>query len=134
MEKRIRGRMFLVGLISLLLSICMGLSVFQSVFDEQIRSDVRQACELIAHGYEYTDDPNYLKQVLEPGESMRLTLISKEGDVLYDSDAQGPMENHMDREEVLQALEQGRGEAVRTSSTLGYDTYYYAVLLSDGVI
>lgn len=134
MEKRIRGRMFLVGLISLLLSICMGLYVFQSVFDEQIRSDVRQACELIAHGYEYTDDPNYLKQVLEPGETMRLTLISKEGDVLYDSDAQGPMGNHMDREEVLQALEQGRGEAVRTSSTLGYDTYYYAVLLSDGVI
>ena len=134
MEKRIRGRMFLVGLISLLLTTTMGLYVFQNAFDEQIHSDVQQACELIAHGYEYTDDPDYLMQVLEPGEAMRLTLISQEGDVLYDSDAQGPLGNHMDREEVRQALEQGWGEAVRTSSTLGYDTYYYAVLLSDGVV
>lgn len=134
MERRIRGRMFLVGLISLLITTVMGLYVFQSAFDAQVESDVKQACEMIARGYEYANDPEYLKNVLEKGENLRLTVISAEGDVLFESDAEGPMENHMDREEVLQALEQGWGEAIRTSRTLGYDTYYYAVRLDEGVI
>ncbi|MBO5666806.1 MAG: two-component sensor histidine kinase [Firmicutes bacterium] len=134
MEKRIRGRMFLVGLISLLISTLMLVYVFQTALDDQVEGDVKQACELIAHGYEYTDDPEYLKTVLGPGEDLRLTVISHEGEVLYESDAEGPMENHMDREEVRQAMENGWGEAVRTSMTLGYDTYYYAVRLDDGMV
>ena len=51
MEKRIRGRMFLVGLISLLISTLMLVYVFQTALDDQVEGDVKQACELIAHGY-----------------------------------------------------------------------------------
>ncbi|MBQ8589109.1 MAG: two-component sensor histidine kinase [Firmicutes bacterium] len=132
MERRIRSRMFLVGLLSMLITAVMGIYVFQEVFDNQIRADVRQTCEIIANGYEYTEDTEYLKKSLDSTKTMRLTLIDAQGAVLYESDAEGPLGNHMDRDEVRSALETGTGEAVRTSSTLGYDTYYYAVRLDDG--
>ena len=44
------------------------------------------------------------------------------------------MENHADRPEVKEALENGRGSNVRRSDTLNEEMFYYAVRLSDGTI
>ena len=44
------------------------------------------------------------------------------------------MENHMDREEIQEAMEEGSGMAVRESDTLSRRTLYYAVRLSDGTV
>lgn len=64
--------------------------------------------------------------------NIRLTIIDLDGDVLFDNIADSEnMENHLDRSEVKDALEFGEGEAVRKSTTLNKDTYYYATLLSN---
>ena len=102
------------------------------MFDAQVQADVRQTCEVVASGYEYAQDTNYLKRSVESSSDLRLTLIRQDGEVVYESATSGPMENHMSREEVQMALETGSGEAVRTSATLGYDTYYYATRLENG--
>lgn len=68
-------------------------------------------------------------------DSFRFTLISADGTVQYDSEASSPeMENHLDREEIRQALENGSGSSARYSATLTERTFYEAVRLSDGDI
>lgn len=75
----------------------------------------------------------YIKKLRS--DNYRFTIIAKDGTVLYDTkyDASG-MENHSDREEVQEALEQGSGESVRQSSTVFKRTIYSAVLLEDGTV
>ncbi|MDP8266786.1 MAG: ATP-binding protein [Candidatus Aceula meridiana] len=61
---------------------------------------------------------------------VRVTLIDLKGKVLGDSklsgDALAAMENHLYRSEVQQALEKGRGESRRFSTTLRDDMLYVA--------
>ena len=65
----------------------------------------------------------------------RVTLISPTGQVLFDNyTISDTMDNHLMRQEVQQALEQGEGFASRGSGTLGKDILYYAVVLADGNI
>lgn len=67
--------------------------------------------------------------------NLRITLIDLDGAVLFDNSANiSDIENHIDRPEVQQALDMGYGESIRFSSTLGYDTYYYAVNLENNLI
>lgn len=66
---------------------------------------------------------------------VRFTLISADGDVLYDSAAdEGQLENHNDRPEVMEAESAGQGMVMRHSETLGTDSVYAAVQLKDGSI
>ena len=65
----------------------------------------------------------------------RITWIDLDGTVLFDTQAdQTIMENHADREEIMEAFETGRGSAVRNSSTLTEQTYYEAQRLQDGTV
>ena len=65
----------------------------------------------------------------------RLTLVGQDGTVLYDSvQDDTTLENHKNRKEIKGAMENGTGEAVRTSDTLGQKTFYYAIRLQDGTV
>ena len=65
----------------------------------------------------------------------RVTWIDTDGTVLFDTQVdQTTMENHADREEILEAFETGRGSAVRNSTTLTEQTYYEAQRLQDGTV
>ncbi|MDD7140670.1 MAG: ATP-binding protein [Phascolarctobacterium succinatutens] len=63
----------------------------------------------------------------------RVTLIAPDGHALYDNYADAKsMENHLQREEVQEALKGGEGRSRRASETLGKNILYYAVRLQDG--
>lgn len=63
----------------------------------------------------------------------RVTLITPDGHALYDNYADAKsMENHLQREEVQEALKGGEGRSRRASETLGKNILYYAVRLQDG--
>ena len=66
--------------------------------------------------------------------SLRITLIASDGSVLFESATNQPMENHLSRPEIQQAMKSGVGRDCRDSQTLGYETYYYAMLLTNGDI
>jgi signal transduction histidine kinase len=58
---------------------------------------------------------------------MRLTLIRQDGSVVYDNVlAAGDMESHADRPEFREAVEHGRGTAIRNSSSAGMPYLYFA--------
>ena len=63
----------------------------------------------------------------------RVTLIAPDGHALYDNYADAvSMENHLEREEVQEALTSGEGRSQRASETIGKNILYYAVRLPDG--
>ena len=68
-------------------------------------------------------------------DSFRLTWIASDGTVLFDSKAdEAVMDNHLDREEITEAFETGKGSSSRYSATITEKTLYEAVLLSDGTV
>ncbi len=68
-------------------------------------------------------------------DSFRLTWIDDDGTVLFDSQVdRSEMDNHLDREEISEAFETGKGSSSRHSATLTEETLYEAVLLSDGTV
>lgn len=62
----------------------------------------------------------------------RVTLIARDGTVLYDSETSGKLENHAGRPEVIEALAKGTGTAVRYSATLKCDVMYVAMRMEGG--
>ena len=67
-------------------------------------------------------------KTLLPIENTRVTIIDRSGKVVYDSfvaDIQ-PIENHLQRPEIQQALHSGKGSSIRLSTTTNQKFYYYA--------
>ena len=66
-------------------------------------------------------------------EDIRVTLVHADGTVYYDNFADpNAMDNHVDRPEIRQALENGSGSDIRNSSTVDQNAFYYAVRLKNG--
>lgn len=75
------------------------------------------------------EDVRILENQLETG--IRYTLVSPDGNVIFDSKGSGD-ENHANRPEIVEARETGASAITRYSSTLGKDTVYAAILLDSG--
>lgn len=61
----------------------------------------------------------------------RFNIIDMEGQVLYDSvrySEENQLDNHLDREEVQEAIDKGQGFSIRESATLGEVMAYYSMI------
>lgn len=63
----------------------------------------------------------------------RITIIASDGSVIYDNQMDN-LENHADREEIIDALANGYGVSSRFSESLNTKMVYYATLLEDGSV
>ena len=129
-KEKILYRLLAVGLLSILLTAVLSALTFYQAFVRQIRQELSTTAHEIADVYTPGADAEQLAKF--DGGNLRLTLVSADGTVLYDSVADGAMENHLTRPEIQQALEEGEGYDQRTSNTLGYSTYYCAIRLENG--
>ncbi len=87
--------------------------------------------KVIAYGIN-KDELQFIDQLDDA--DYRITIINEKGDVIYDnidSDINA-MDNHLDREEIIQAFSKGYGSSIRQSSTLMERYIYTAILLEDG--
>lgn len=133
MKEKINFRFLFIGLLSILLTAVSFTLVFYSAFQEQTKEDLQNSAGIIAKNDDFLTDPNRL--AIYGSDQMRITLISPDGQIQYESRAdESRMDNHLSRPEIQSALQNGSGEAMRQSSTLGYDTYYYALRLQNGSI
>ncbi len=69
-------------------------------------------------------------------DEVRITLIDREGKVLFDSKVKkvNEMENHLLRPEIQQAVDKGFGTDIRISGSTGIRYYYYAKNYSGKII
>ena len=67
-------------------------------------------------------------KALIPQEHIRITLISLDGAVIFDSSVKNylQMENHLHRPEIVKAIEHTKGSNIRRSETTREAYYYYA--------
>lgn len=130
MTKKIFRSIVIVAASILLASLVIISSCFYEYFGRLQRQEMRDELYLAATAVEHGGD-DYLKNISSG--HFRLSLIAKDGSVLYDTAADAEsLENHGGREEIKQALESGEGESVRYSSTLLQKTIYCAKRLDDG--
>ena len=132
MTKRIFRAIFNVSLLILIASNLILVAFVGDYNSDQTKEAMHADAVYIAKAME-TEGISYLEQL--PKQSQRITWIDADGTVLFDSYADvSQMENHGEREEVVEALKTGRGESTRYSTTLAEKTENYAIKLSDGTI
>ena len=127
---------------SMVLILSVTLIVFYAIFSvilynrnlDILESEVQQEAKYIQSAIDISGT-KYLQEMDSVDWSARITCITADGEVLYDSGRdEKQLENHREREEVREALKNGDGEDVRVSDTVGREMYYYAVLLDDGSV
>lgn len=132
MTKKIFKSILSVALVILLSSLVMIIGVLYDYFRGVQKNQLRTELAFAAEGVEVSGAA-YLEGLND--DSCRITLVGKDGTVLYDSvESADKMGNHADREEIKEAREYGTGEASRYSSTLTEQTIYISKLLSDGSV
>ena len=130
MTKKIFRSIMAVATVVLLVSLFISSTFLYDYFNKSQVAQLKEELSLVAAnvdeaGAEYFDNFD--------SSMFRFTLVSAEGEVLYDSQAAAAdMENHLEREEIAEALESGHGSSARYSSTLTERTFYEATLLQNG--
>ena len=145
MEQKINIRLSFIALLAVVFVTAANLLVFYNLFRTQITNDLKMNARLLMETEvfqrEYDsirNDPEKLSNSplnkLKTGD-IRLTWIAEDGTVLFDNDAGASgLANHLDRPEIQEAMTSGEGESIRSSQTLGMDTYYYALRLENGTV
>ena len=132
MTKRIFRSICLVAVTVLLASLVLVMGVLYDYFSRLQREQLSAQADLAARGVA-GQGMDYLRDLELDG--CRISWVAADGSVLYDNRGDSAsMENHLDREEVQEALETGRGESSRYSSTLTEKLSYQARLLPDGTV
>ncbi len=132
MKKKIFRSTVLVAALVFLASVILIMGVLYTHFLNVQVGQMQAQADLAAQGI--NEGGPAFAEGLEP-EGYRLTWIDPSGQVIFDSAAEaGTMENHLQREEVQQALKTGEGESSRYSTTLMERQLYVAKKLNDGSI
>lgn len=134
MRKKIFQAMMAAAGAVLLASLIIILGCLYDYFGGLQEKQMQDELTLASAGLEQSGKVYLTDQNLE-SKRFRLTWIDAQGNVLYDTKADGSsMENHADREEFQQAIKNGFGESSRYSSTLMEKTLYRAQRLADGSV
>lgn len=132
MSKKLFRSTCLVALLVFFLNLVLILGVLYQNYEKQAAAELASEARYIAQGIALAGDRYW--EGLITGEQ-RVTLIAPDGLVLHDSNADpATMGNHLDREEVREAMESGSGSSQRQSETLMEKNIYYALRLDDGSI
>lgn len=132
MTKRIFWAIFAVALAVFLAAMVLIIGVLYSYFtqsqQQQLRIQTTLTVQAVSHeGSSYFDSLDI--------DHCRITWIASDGTVLYDSKSDhATMENHLQREEIQEALKNGYGESTRYSATRMEQSIYTAQQLSDGTV
>ena len=124
---------FLVS-IAVICTFILTLTLCYPLFFEHTKQEVKDEATYLTYVFNHhLTDP---KELLKDAQTQtRITWIDPEGNVIFDNSAEpDKMENHLLRQEVQIAQKVGTGESYRISTTLGTNTYYYAVRLDDNSV
>ena len=132
MTKRIFRSVCIVAVVVLFASLALVIGVLYDYFSGSQENQLKTQTDLAAQGIEH-EGSSYFDGF--DSEELRITWIDKNGKVLFDNKTDASsMENHLEREEVRQAVENGYGKSSRYSETLTEKSLYSAKKLSDGSV
>lgn len=125
MKNKILFSFLLVALLSILFTLTITLFIYHGVYEERIEEDLRVELSYIKSFIERNKDLSSLMHF-----NRRITLVSNSGSVLFDNRAKREeMDNHLEREEIVEALTLGYGKSERISKTLQEKSLYLAEMI-----
>lgn len=131
MTKKTLGKILAFGVSLIAITAVVVVAIFYSYSENQVKENLNAVEAVVEAELKQSTDYAFINNGLD--EDTRITLISKDGTVLADSSEDASkMDNHSNREEFKQAVENGESSTVRRSKTLNENTYYYAKLLEGG--
>lgn len=136
MKHYINLRIMIIASAAILMTAVLCTYACYRVFREEVIDNLK-ICTRLLSDKENIQDEKVLLDVASDlyDDNIRLTLIDKRGDVIFDNVARiEGLDNHLNREEIEKAIEKGEGYSVRRSATINRTNYYYAVRLPDGSI
>jgi len=130
----------IVGFVSVLTAGLLISGLFKRVYLEDVRDRLQREADLLAEILEQRFNEGMpltgSRQLAEDWHrllGLRVTVIDTSGVVIAESDRPSDsldfMENHATRPEILTALQQGQGSAIRHSATLDTDMMYISRLV-----
>lgn len=132
MNKKIFRSSLLTACFVLVATIALIMGFLFHFFEKQIQTELANEAVFLAQavekeGIEYFEGLN--------SQNNRITLIDKDGTVLFDSMADASvLDNHADRDEIKTAMKDGEGISIRYSTTFTEKSVNYALRLSDGKV
>ena len=132
MTSKIFRSIFATSIVVLFATLVIITSFLYDYFTDIQINQIKDELSIASVGTEQSGE-EYLENL--KSDNFRLTWIAGDGTVLFDSQADKlTMDNHLNREEITEAFETGKGSSSRRSATLTEKTLYEAVLLSDGTV
>jgi two-component system phosphate regulon sensor histidine kinase PhoR len=132
MVKKVFRSVLLTTALVLIAAVALIIIAVNNYFIAEQKKVLESQTDLAAAGVE-SSGKDYLETLRS--DQYRITWIDNDGEVLYDNQKEtSAMENHANREEVVEAFQTGSGECERYSSTLSAATMYYAEKLDDNTV
>ena len=132
MTKKIFRSILVVATAVLLISLSVVTLVLYDHFENFTTAQLKSELSLAVKGVELSGK-DYLENLSD--DNFRITWVDENGEVLFDSKADAiSMYNHIDREEISEAIDSGYGESDRYSETLTQKMLYSAYRLTDGTV
>ena len=133
MKRKINIQFILLTVLAIAATVLILTGVFYEAFQKEVMGNLQTSARVL-EGTSVFDDVNHISYDSN-NRNLRITLISRDGTVVYDNEANViDMDNHGNRPEVEAAFQKGEGKAIRQSATLNKNTFYYAVLLKNGCV
>lgn len=137
MRKKIYVSLLAMGFACMAITVLISGWFFWQAVQRQAAEEMHVVMNVISNTIQKNDDMEaYLQGIADGCEgSLRITWINPDGTIRFESKYdKWKMENHLDRPEVQEALNEAYGTAVRKSHTLSRDLYYMAEQMPDGTI
>ena len=135
MRKRIYREFALIVMVIEIITSTILYFAFSHVLLQNTQKNMYYSLKLLDSGFTVSTDYDFnrldLAEVLTE-ENSRLTIIGTDGTVYLDTGAQAStLENHLERQEVKDAIKNGNGEAIRYSETMAMNMLNVAILTKD---
>lgn len=132
MTRKIFKSIFMASIITLFVTFATIIACMYPYFGNMEEKQLIGELGIAARGTEVAGE-DFLTKL--KSKQYRVTWIDKDGTVLFDNHLEATkMKSHADREEIKEALKDGRGSSKRYSTTLTEKTIYKAQKLSDGTV
>lgn len=133
MAKKTLYKIFAFGVSVITITAVLILSVFYSYSDNQLKEQLRVVESVVENQLAQDDDTAFISNHID--KNVRITLVAKDGTVIADSqESANKLENHLNRQEIQQAIKNGEATVTRHSDTQEKKIYYFAKQLDNGNI
>lgn len=133
MAKKTLYKIFAFGVSVITITAVLILSVFYSYSDNQLKEQLRVVESVVENQLAQDDDTSFISNHID--KNVRITLVANDGTVIADSqESANKLGNHLNRQEIQQAIKNGEATVTRHSDTQEKKVYYFAKQLDNGNI